>query len=165
MGVVVLLQLAVWARPFKGLASFNLALYTVLAGVGLLEGAASFPLAIGTTAALAYWELIEFRHNLRPQIIRPQIMRHVSPAGSHYLTEIDPALSMYHLQSVGLAAGLGLLLTGIASRVSLSLPFGVVVAFVLVLFLALDRALRWFALNHEPVSGDQEGDEQGRFLI
>jgi len=135
---VCLLQAAVWVRPFKGLASVNLALYTGLAGVRLLEDAAPLLLTIGTTAALAYWELIQFRHKQWTGSPAGEL------AGRSRAVEADPALFRYHLQSVGLAAGLGLLLVGIGWVVRLPLPFGVVVGLVLVLFWGLNRALRWF---------------------
>jgi len=134
VGGMGLLQLAVWVRPVKGLASVNLVLYTVLAGVRVLEDSAPLALTIGTTAALAYWELVQFRHK---QMEGPT-------AGNSRSVGANPALSRYHLQSGGLAAGLGLLLACIGWVVRLPLPFAVVMGVVLVMFLGLDQVLRWF---------------------
>jgi len=142
VGGMGLLQLAVWVRPVKGLASVNLVLYTVLAGVRVLEDSAPLALTIGITAALAYWELVQFRHKQRVGF----------PAGRAGSTEADPALSKNHLQSLGLSAGLGLLLVGIGWVVRLPLPFAVVMGLVLVMFLGLDRVLRWFISGRDSSS-------------
>jgi hypothetical protein len=138
-----LVLLAALIRPVRGMASIGLVLYTILAGLRMLEGGSALLLAGGTTAALAWWELVEFRRRQRTGIT----------PGSTATVEVDASLSKTHLQSLGLAVGLGLSLIGIGWGVRLPLPFGIVVGLVLGLFWALTRVLRWFVAAENPTPG------------
>ena len=96
-------------------ASGLLFTYVFLAAAGILTGVSVVLLAIGCTAALACWDLTIFGHELADSIPRND----------------DPRLAKHHLQSLGVALLVGLILAFVSLYLELNIPFIAVVFLVL----------------------------------
>jgi len=103
------------------LPTVSLVFSTGLAAVGILSGVPPFLLTLGVMAALASWDLALVENSLR--------------AGPPQHTAFFEG---GHLQSLGLAIGLGVLVVGAGRAVQLSLPFGVLILLVVLILICLD---------------------------
>lgn len=108
--------------------SVILTAYLMIAAGGLLAGHSPYLLIIGSIAALCTWDLALFEQSLAGD------QRHV----------LVSVLEKKHLQSLGLVALVGLILTSAGLVIRLTIHFGVIVLFVLVALFGLERSKRYF---------------------
>lgn len=113
--------MAVFWTAFKQGSVFQtvsglLSSYVFLAAAGIVTGLSVVLLAVGCTTALACWDLTIFGHEFTHQTSRND----------------DPRLERHHLQSLGLALLVGLILAFVSSYLELNIPFIAVVFLVLV---------------------------------
>jgi hypothetical protein len=102
-------------RPIFWPATSLLAIYVLLAVVGIIIGASLPLLLVGSICALAAWDLAEFAGSL---------VGNVHPMAR-------ASLEKSRLQSLALMAGISLLLIGMDYWLRLRLPFGIIVVLVL----------------------------------
>lgn len=125
---VLLAQVGFWfALPRHSVqwrSSCLLVAYVAIAIAGILLGLTVAPLLVGTAAALAAWDLLNFGETLK-DASGPETIK---------------LLSRSHLRSLFLALSLGALLSATALAVDLSLPFPVVGLLALALVVSLVRA-------------------------
>jgi hypothetical protein len=98
-----------------------------LAAVGLLEGAPAFLMILGATAALAGWDLHHFDRSME------------GSAPSETARQYEG----YHLRSLALALGFGLLIAVAGALFSLRIPFVFLIVLVLLDLFSLDRVFRY----------------------
>jgi hypothetical protein len=103
----------------------GLIVFTASAALGLLRGASTFAMLVGTLAALAAWDLDHFERRLR----------------TAQRVEAQGALIRAHLRRLSIVAGLGLTLGGIALSVQVEITFGWALLLGLLAFLALSGVI------------------------
>ncbi len=129
-------------RPALWLATASLAAQVVMAAGGLLLHAAPLLMLAGAAFALAAWDLAVEAITRpgeglqREEANLPAGRRPVEPAPP------DPLLERYHLRSLALALGAGLLLAAAGQNLQLRLPFIVVLVAAGLGVWALERLLR-----------------------
>jgi hypothetical protein len=108
------------------LSTLGLWLSVGIAGVGLLNGADSRLILLGSTLALAAWDLTLFNIGLEDCT----------------LAGVPGRLESKHYQALATAVGGGLLAAWVGSGVRLSIPFVVMVLLAVLAVWSLDRAMR-----------------------
>ncbi|MCX6915783.1 MAG: hypothetical protein NT167_22515 [Verrucomicrobia bacterium] len=98
-----------------------------LAAAGLLEGAPTFLMILGATAALASWDLMNLDRSM---------------AGSAS-SETVRRFEKRHALSLAIALGLGLLMATSGKLFSLQIPFALLILLVLFDLFSLDRVSRY----------------------
>lgn len=128
--LVVMAVLWFFARKSTSLwpTSAILTIYLLVAAGGLLAGYSTYLLIIGSVAALSCWDLALFNQSL---------------AGDQQQAHVG-VLEKNHLQSLGLAALIGLILVIAGLQIRLTLPFGVIVLLVLLALFGLERSKHYF---------------------
>lgn len=99
-------------------ASIILIVYILLAAIGIFADLSLFLMLIGSTTALASWELMQFT----------QKKVEISLLKSNNLLEIN------HLKTLAMATSIGFVLVLISSGISLELPFIITSILILILF-------------------------------
>ncbi len=114
------------AKPAQSwLPAFGLVLTVGLAVAGVLMRLPGLFMLLAATLALAGWDLALYLACSTGEV----------PAS--YSRRLDQR----HLQSLGLAVLVGLLASGLSQALSLKIPFGVMVALVIVSMICLDRLI------------------------
>jgi hypothetical protein len=108
---MLLLWIAARGQAAFWLATSLLAIYVLLAAIGIIIGVQALPIVVGCIFALAAWDLADFG----------EIMAH------DVLPRARATLEKNHLQSLAITAGISLLLIGAGYWLRLRLPFGVIV--------------------------------------
>jgi hypothetical protein len=110
-----------WPRS----ASLGLIVFTASAAFGILRGASTMTMLVGTVAALAAWDLDHFERRLR----------------AAQRAEGRSALIRAHLRRLSIVVGLGLALGGIGLSVQVEITFGWALLLGLLAFLALSGVI------------------------
>ena len=97
-------------------ASILLSGYVILAAVGIIGGLSTALMLIACTAALVSWDLLQMDQS----------------ASGYPPGKTSGALEKYHLNSLALAASIGLTLSLVSANLSLQFPFVVIVFLVLI---------------------------------
>jgi len=112
------------------LSSVSLAAVVILSAAGLLLGGPSLLMVLGSTAALAAWDLLNFTHAISGSL--PDHARQMESA---------------HLKSLALALGSALMVITIGLTIRLHVPFIVIFPLALLALFCLDRVLRELKSN------------------
>ncbi len=124
--ITFLFWLPAWKWPATWLPSFALIVSLSLAAVGLCTGSQPIPMVLAATLDLSSWDLVLFDHNL----------------ANVQSVESVALLEKKHYESLGLALGLGLLVTIVIRMIRFQIPFGGLVLLVILAFFSLDRIWR-----------------------
>ena len=144
-------------RAFAGLGMLG---FTIGALLGTLYGAQSGWMLVGITAALIAWDLHHFIQHIRvseagetPSVdaeVNEDIVRTDASDENTAHTNTEErmqaemrALERAHLQRLGIASGMGLLLGTLALTVRLTLSFGIIFALGLVAMYGLSRLVHY----------------------
>jgi hypothetical protein len=116
---IFIIMLLFWVfmknQPVFWPASSLLVVFIILAAVGMLAELSIMLMIIAGTAALVSWDLMQFNQSM---------------VGNAVL-KTNKSLEKLHLNSLALAAFVGLTLALISSYISLQFPFGLIVVLVL----------------------------------
>ena len=115
-------------RPATLPPSVALVISFVWVAAGLMAGASSFLMILGTTFALASWDLALFDHALAD-----------SPISS---AQTIALFQNRHYRSLALALGLGLLVVVVGRLFRFQIPFGWMVVLVILALFSLERIWR-----------------------
>ena len=134
--ILVFLAMTLFWKLLKNRSIFRtssalLALFVVLAAIGVTVDLSTPLILIASTAALTNWDLTNFVHSVT----------------DNQREEMKQRLENFHLRSLAVASSAGLLLSLITSYANFELPFGVALLLVLIAIGGITYGLQPLAKN------------------